>query len=77
MVNNVFVQCNACKKKINLRVQMGLFDIPFHARCPECHSTIHGKIFIENNNINIENAEIVRCGDEEFYSFEETVSSFV
>lgn len=70
MVNNVFVQCNACKKKINLRVQMGLFDIPFHARCPECHSTIHGKIFIENNNINIENAEIVRCGDEEFYSFE-------
>ena len=70
MVNNVFVQCNACKKKINLRVQMGLFDIPFHASCPECHSTIHGKIFIENNNINIENAEIVRCGDEEFYSFE-------
>ena len=33
MVNNVFIQCNACKMKINLRVQIGLFDIPFHVRC--------------------------------------------
>lgn len=28
MVNNVFIQCNACKMRINLRIQMGLFDIP-------------------------------------------------
>ena len=28
MVNNVFVQCNACKMKMNLRTQMGFFDIP-------------------------------------------------
>ena len=27
MVNNVFVQCNACKMKINLRTQMGFFEI--------------------------------------------------
>ena len=40
MVNNVFVQCNACKMKINLRAQIGFFDIPFHVRCPKCHSTI-------------------------------------
>lgn len=34
MVNNVFVQCNACKMKINLRVQIGLFDIPFMSVAP-------------------------------------------
>lgn len=70
MVNNVFVQCNACKMKINLRVQIGLFDIPFHVRCPKCHSTIYGKVFVEDNNINVENADIVQCDDEEFYSVE-------
>lgn len=70
MVNNVFVQCNACKMKINLRTQIGLFDIPFHVRCPKCQSTICGKVFAENNNINIDNADIVQCDDEEFYSVE-------
>lgn len=70
MVNNVFVQCNACKMKINLRAQMGLFDIPFHVHCPKCHSTISGKVFVEDNNFNVENAEIIKCDDEEFYSVE-------
>ena len=70
MVNNVFVQCNACKMKINLRAQIGFFDIPFHVRCPKCHSTIYGKVFVEDNNINVENADIVQCDDEEFYSVE-------
>lgn len=70
MVNNVFVQCNACKMKINLRTQMGFFDIPFHVHCPKCHSTIYGKVFVENNNINVENADIIQCDDEEFYSVE-------
>lgn len=70
MVNNVFVQCNACKMKINLRTQMGFFDIPFHVHCPKCHSTIYGKVFIEDNNINVENADIIQCDDEEFYSVE-------
>lgn len=70
MVNNVFIQCNACKMKINLRVQIGLFDIPFHVRCPKCHSTIYGKVFVEDNNIDVENANIVQCDDKEFYSVE-------
>ena len=70
MVNNVFVQCNACKMKMNLRTQMGFFDIPFHVHCPKCHSTIYGKVFIEDNNINVENADIIQCDDEEFYSVE-------
>lgn len=70
MVNNYFVQCNACKMKINLRTQMGLFDIPFHVHCPKCHSTIYGKIFVEDNNIKVENADITQCDDEEFYSVE-------
>lgn len=70
MVNNYFVQCNACKMKINLRTQMGLFDIPFHVHCPKCHSTIYGRIFVEDNNIKVENADITQCDDEEFYSVE-------
>ena len=70
MVNNVFVQCNACKMKINLRIQMGLFDIPFHICCPKCHSIIYGKVFAEDNNIKVENADIVKCDDKEFYSVE-------
>ena len=70
MVNNVFVQCNACKMRINLRAQIGLFDIPFHVYCPKCHSTIYGKVFVEDNNINVENAHIIQCDDEEFYSVE-------
>ena len=56
--------------KINLRVQIGLFDIPFHVRCPKCHSTIYGKVFLEDNNIDGENANIVQFDDEEFYSVE-------
>lgn len=70
MVNNVFVQCNACKMKINFRIQIGLFDVPFYVRCPKCHSTIHGKFFVKDNNINVENADIVKCDDKEFYSVE-------
>lgn len=70
MVNNVFIQCNACKMRINLRIQMELFDIPFHVHCPKCHLTISGKVFVENNNINVENADIIKCNDEEFYSVE-------
>lgn len=70
MVNNVFIQCNACKMKINLRAQIGLFDIPFHVHCPKCHSTIYGKVFVEDNSINVENADIIQCNDDEFYSVE-------
>lgn len=70
MVSNMFVQCNACKMKINLRHQMGFFDIPFHVHCPKCGSTIYGKIFVEDNNINVQNADIIQCDDLEFYSVE-------
>ncbi|WP_099203903.1 YecA family protein [Scatolibacter rhodanostii] len=70
MVNNRFIQCNACGMKINLRIQMGRFDIPFHIHCPDCHSTIHGKVHMEENNIDIESAHSIDCNDEEFYSVE-------
>lgn len=72
MVSNKFIQCNACKMKIQLRIQMGFFDIPFHIHCPKCDSTISGKIFIEEKKINVEGADIVgvECNDEEFYSVE-------
>lgn len=56
--------------KINLRIQIGLFDIPFHIHYPKCHSTIYGKAFVEDNNISMENADIIQCDDEKFYSVE-------
>ncbi len=70
MVHNEFVQCNACKMKINLRIQIGYFDIPFYVCCPECHSTIHGKVLVKGNKINVENANMIQFSNEEFYSVE-------
>lgn len=49
---------------------MGAYDIPFHIQCPTCQSTIHGKVHIEEYNIDIENADIIDCNDGEFYSVE-------
>lgn len=34
MVNNVFVQCNACKMKINLRAQIGFLTFLFMSVAP-------------------------------------------
>lgn len=70
MVANTFIQCAACGKKVNLRIQMGAYNIPFHIHCPICHSTIHGKIDVEGNNTDIKNAHTIDCDDKEFYSVE-------
>ena len=70
MVDNKFVQCNVCSAKINIRIQVGFYDIPFHMCCPNCHSTIHGKIYVEENHTDIVNAHITNCDNEEFYSVE-------
>jgi ribosomal protein L37AE/L43A len=70
VVDNKFIQCNACGTKINLRIQVGAYDIPFHIQCPTCQSTMHGKVYIEEYNINVENADVTNCDDKEFYSVE-------
>ena len=66
MVDNKFIQCTACEAKINLRIQLGLYNIPFHIQCPKCQSTIHGKVYIEERHIDIENAQIIE-GDNKKY----------
>ena len=59
MVHNEFISCNVCDTKINLRSQMGYFDIHFKFRCPKCKTQISGTLKIaerENVGYDIKNA---------------------
>lgn len=53
MVDNRFISCNVCKTKINLRSQIGYFDIPFNLHCPTCKTHIYGKLIIDQEKIGI------------------------
>ena len=35
MVDNKFITCSTCGTTINLRIQLGYFNIPFHVNCPD------------------------------------------
>lgn len=67
---NSFVQCDICETKVNLRTQIGFYDIPFHFQCPSCKTTISGKINLDPYRLNIENAHSVEMEEEGFYSVE-------
>lgn len=62
MVYNQFINCNLCETRINLRAQIGYFDIPFNLHCPKCSTHIYGKLLIIQEKIDIklelENAHI-------------------
>lgn len=72
MTHNYLISCNICKIRINLRAQIGYFNIPFNLHCPECNTHIHGKVIINQEEIsitlNLENAQI---DDREINSKEE------
>lgn len=73
MVGNEFIKCNMCDTTINLRMQLGYFDIPFHLSCPKCKTSIDGKILLENVDhyeVSINNAYLVKDYDSSFYSVE-------
>ncbi|NTM28298.1 SEC-C domain-containing protein [Enterococcus faecium] len=73
MVGNEFIKCNMCDTTINLRMQLGYFDIPFHLNCPKCKTSIDGKILLENvfpYEITVNNAYSVDDYDFNFYSVE-------
>ena len=53
MVNNYFIACNLCGTNINLRSQIGYFDINFNLHCPECLTHIYGKLVINQENIGL------------------------
>lgn len=62
MIDNKFINCDVCKTIINLRYQVGYFDIPFNLHCPRCSTHIYGKVIINQKNIDLklelENAHI-------------------
>lgn len=62
MTGNYFISCNVCETRINLRAQIGYFDIPFNIHCPSCFTHIYGKLVIIQEDIDIklelENAHI-------------------
>lgn len=73
MVGNEFIKCNMCDTTINLRMQLGYFDIPFHLNCPKCKTSIEGKILLENvehYEVRVNNAYLVNEYDSNFYSVE-------
>lgn len=71
MVSNEFIDCNVCHTKINLRCQLGYYDIPFHFQCPQCETSIDGKIIINNGaTFHLKNATLVECTNTEYYSVE-------
>lgn len=70
MVHNELVACDVCGTVINLRIQMGYYDIPVHIRCPECKSNIDGMVQVEPFEINIDNVDSSSIRTEKFYSFE-------
>lgn len=61
MTHNQIIACNMCETKINIRAQIGGYDIPFNTACPKCKIKIKGKLLIENiNNLELKGA---RTGD--------------
>lgn len=62
MIDNRFINCDVCETTINLRSQIGYFDIPFNIHCPKCSTHIYGKLIINQEQmglkLELENAHI-------------------
>lgn len=62
MTTNYFVSCNVCGTTINLRAQIGFYNIPFNIYCPNCQTHINGILVINQDklgiDLQIENASI-------------------
>lgn len=56
------IACNICETKINLRAQIGYFNIPFNLHCPKCKIHIYGKVLIDQDKtgikLSLKNAQI-------------------
>lgn len=44
------ISCNLCDEHINLRIQMGYFDIPFSIHCPNCNTSITGTVLLDDDS---------------------------
>lgn len=71
MVTNEFIECSVCKTKFNLRIQMGNYDIPFTIHCPQCDTTVSGRVNLsEDNNIKLKNASSIDSPEDLMYCVE-------
>lgn len=77
VIHNTFIKCDLCEEKINLRAQIGYYDIPFNIHCPNCSTHIQGRLNISQESIDIElklvNAKVVNenvSKEEKHYSAE-------
>lgn len=62
VTNNYFLNCSVCETGINIRAQIGYYDIPFNIHCPNCNTHIYGKLLINQDTpgvkLDIENAHL-------------------
>lgn len=77
VIHNTFIKCDLCEEKINLRAQIGYYDIPFNIHCPNCSTHIQGRLNISQESIDMElklvNAKVVNenvSKEEKHYSAE-------
>ncbi|EMC07438.1 SEC-C metal-binding domain-containing protein [Streptococcus mutans] len=56
MTNNDYIICKTCDEVINIRIQMGYYDVPFNVNCPKCQTLISGKVILKPYGINMKNA---------------------
>jgi len=54
LTSNYFINCNVCRTTINLRAQIGFYDIPFNIYCPHCQTHINGKLVINQDELGID-----------------------
>jgi len=54
LTSNYFINCNVCETTINLRAQIGFYDIPFNIHCPNCQTHIYGKLVITQESLGID-----------------------
>ncbi len=53
VTNNYFLVCSVCETNINLRAQIGFYDIPFNIHCPNCKTHIYGTLLINQDTLGI------------------------
>ncbi|WP_413537133.1 YecA family protein [Carnobacterium divergens] len=77
MMHNTFIACDLCDENINLRIQMGDYDIPFNIHCPSCETSITGTVLLDNDSgMNIfEGKSILRLHNAHEVNTDDTINN--
>lgn len=54
MTHNQLITCGICNTEINIRAQIGYFNIPFNLYCPNCSTHISGKLVIDQEKTDLQ-----------------------